>query len=179
MEAYTAPYNSGYQNWTGMFLILRCGLFLVFSSNSLGDPSTNLLAILAAILMTLAFTRLLKRRVYKSWWVDLLEVIFLLNLAVLSAGTFHTLYHGGNQVVLSYMSVGSSVAFLLTMIIFHVTKQIKGTNMHSIILLQKLKRMPVSDLTPIISNSSEQDEVQPSLAPTVSYVPPFSYNRTT
>ena len=172
MEAYTAPYNSGYQYWTGMFLILRCVLFLVFSSNSLGDPSINLLAISTVILTTLAVTRLLKRRVYKTWWVDLLEVVFLLNLGVLSVGTFHTLSHGGNQVVLSFMSVGSSAVLLITIMIFHVTKQITGTNMYNIIV-QKLKRKP--DLTPITSDCPEQNEIQPF---TTSYVPPLPYSCT-
>ena len=42
MMAYTAPYDVKYHFWTGMFLMLRCVLFLVFASNA---STTNLLAI--------------------------------------------------------------------------------------------------------------------------------------
>ena len=95
-------------------------------------------------------------------------------LGVLSAGIFHTLSHGGNQVVLSYMSVGSSLALLLTIIMFHVTKQFTGTYIHNIIL-QKTQRRP--DLTPITNDSPEENK-ELLLASTTSYIPPLPYNCT-
>ena len=50
MDAYNAPYNLEYRYWTGLFLLIRCALFLVFAVNALGNPSTNMLAIATAIL---------------------------------------------------------------------------------------------------------------------------------
>ena len=43
MDAYNAPYNLEYQLWTGLFLLIRCILFLTFAFNASGNPSTNLL----------------------------------------------------------------------------------------------------------------------------------------
>ena len=76
--------------------------------------STNVLAIAIVTLATLVFTRLLKGKVYKSWWVDTLEALFLLNVGVLSAATFYTMSTGGKQLTLAHTSVGISLILLVT-----------------------------------------------------------------
>ena len=50
LDAYHAPYKIKYRYWTGMLLLLRCALYLVFSFNTLGDPSVNLLAITTSVI---------------------------------------------------------------------------------------------------------------------------------
>ena len=175
MAAYTAPYNSGYHYWTGVFLMLRCVLFLVFASNSLGDPSTNLLAIAVVMLATLVFTRLLKGRVYKSWWVDLLEALFMLNLGTLSAGTFYTMSTGGHQITLAHISVGISLTLLLVILMFHLSKQVTSTSVYKVIkqkLTRKFRRDRSDEVTtgllsPIISDSLSEKEL---VAPTTTYI---------
>ena len=188
MAAYTAPYNSGYHYWTGFFLMLRCVLFLVFTSNSLGDSSINLLAILTVTLATTIFTRLLKGRVYKSWWVDLLEALFLLNLGVLSAGTFYTTSTGGNQLILAQISVGVSLTLLVIILMFHLWKQVMSTSVYKFID-QKLRKLSVirkfsqdlnnetdtEQLSPLIGDSTaasvSEEELKPSaVAPTTTYI---------
>ena len=88
MMAYTAPYDVEYQFWTGMFLMLRCVLFLVFA---LGDSSTNLLAITTTTFGVVVLTRIFNGRIYTNRYVDFLEALFLLNLGVLSSATYYTM----------------------------------------------------------------------------------------
>ena len=47
LDAYHAPYTDKHRYWTGLMLLVRCALFLLFAFNALGDPSIaiNLLAI--------------------------------------------------------------------------------------------------------------------------------------
>ena len=181
MEAYLAPYNSGYHYWTGTFLMLRCVLFLVFASNALGESSTNLLAIASITLGIVIFTRLINGRIYKSWWIDLLEALFLLNLGILSVGTFHTMSIGGDQQILANLSVGISFTLFLIILLFHALKQVMITSLYKTIttrLKSKLQRGITRDLEnsqqqiPLVTSSSlsETDELQSAVAPTVTYV---------
>ena len=182
MAAYTAPYNSGHHYWTGFFLMLRCVLFLVFASNSLGDPSTNLLAIVTITLATVVFTQLLKGRVYTNWWVDLLEAVFMLNLGVLSAGTFYTMFTGGNQHTLAHISVGISLTLLVIILLFHLRKQVMNTSIYKLInqkfnrfLTRKFYRdfndeANTEQLSPLVSNSTAEEELKSSVAPTTTYI---------
>ena len=186
MTAYTAPYNPGYHFWSGVFLMLRCVLFLVFASNSLGDPSTNLLAIATVTLATLMFTRLLKERVYKSWWVDALEALFLLNLGILSAGTFYTMSTGGDQLTLAHISVGTSLVLFAIILMFHLKKQVMSTRAYKIIdqklirkAIRKLSlirkfRQDLNDeerLLPFIDDSTATERVlELPVAPTITYI---------
>lgn len=160
MTAYTAPYNSGYHYWTGVFLMLRCVLFLLFASNSLGDPSTNLLAIAIVTITTLVFIRLLKGRVYKSWWVDGLEALFLLNLGVLSTATFYTMSTGGNQLTLAHISVGISLISFSIIVMFHLKKQVVSTRVYEIIH-QKLKSI---ELRPLIRKFRRNEAIMEQLS---------------
>ena len=55
-DAYTGPYKSRHRYWTGLLLLVRVLLFLVFSLNVLGDPTINLLAIVTTILCILTYS---------------------------------------------------------------------------------------------------------------------------
>ena len=46
-EPYHAPYSIKHRYWTGLLLLARVSLYLVFALNVSGDPSVNLLAIVA------------------------------------------------------------------------------------------------------------------------------------
>ena len=45
-DAYTGPYKDKHRYWTGLVLVVRVVLFLVFSVNVFGDPAVNLLTII-------------------------------------------------------------------------------------------------------------------------------------
>ena len=83
IEVYHAPYVSKHRYWTGLLLLTRIALYLVFALNVSGDPGVNLLAITTSVVSLL----LLKgqfSRVYKSTFVDMTEIVCYANLFVFS-----------------------------------------------------------------------------------------------
>ena len=69
LEAYHAPYTDKYRYWTGLMLLVRCALFLLFAINALGDPSVNLLAIGSVSASLLIVYILLGNGIYKTWYL--------------------------------------------------------------------------------------------------------------
>ena len=67
-------------------LLLRIVLFIVFASNTLGDPQVNLLAITVALFgLFVCFWN--AGQVYKSYLMHVYESFYLLNLGVFTAAT--------------------------------------------------------------------------------------------
>ena len=125
LDTYHAPYNPKHRYWTGLLLLLRCALFLVFAFNISGDSSINLLVIsLTASAITVGYA--LSGMVYKSWYLNALELSFILNLGVLAVATYHVNQSGGSQAAVAYTSVG--IAFFTFVVIFsyHVYIRIKS-----------------------------------------------------
>ena len=54
-DAYTGPYKIKHRYWTGLLLLLRVGVFLVFSLNTRGDPTINLLIITALVICMFSY----------------------------------------------------------------------------------------------------------------------------
>ena len=71
-DAYTGPYKDEHRYWTGLLLVVRIGLFTVFSSNITGDAAINLFAIVV-IIMCLFIYLALFGSVYKICLLCLLE----------------------------------------------------------------------------------------------------------
>ena len=84
LDAYQGPYKDRFRFWTGFLLVVRVVLFITFSSNDLGDPRVNLLAIIISLL--LLYTILSNTgQVYKSRLTHVLECVYILNLGVYTA----------------------------------------------------------------------------------------------
>ena len=45
LDAYHAPYAGKHRYWTGLLLLTRFGLFLIFAFNAYRDPDVNLFCI--------------------------------------------------------------------------------------------------------------------------------------
>ena len=88
LDTYHAPYKPKYRYWTGLLLLVRCALFLVFAFNISGNNSVNLLVISSATIGIFVWFALCGV-VYKSWYLNALEVSFILNLSILAAATYH------------------------------------------------------------------------------------------
>ena len=99
MDAYYAPYNKGTRYWTGVTLLVRCILFLIFAFNALGNASINLLAI-TSVMAGLAGLAWMQNRLYEHLYNDILEASFVLNLCIFSVATYHVRRSGGVRVVL-------------------------------------------------------------------------------
>ena len=125
LDTYHAPYKPKHRYWIGLLLLVRCVLFLVFAFNISGDSSINLLVIsLTASAITVGYA--LSGMVYKSWYLNALELSFILNLVVLAVATYHVNLSGGSQAAVAYTSVG--IAFFTFVVIFsyHVYIRIKS-----------------------------------------------------
>ena len=125
LDVYHGPFKSKHRYWCGLQLVTRFCLFLVFAFNVNGDPSVNVLAIVVSSygvhLMFIWF------KVYKTWYLNVLEASFICNLSMLAAGTYYVEISGGNQSALTYTSVSVAFATFCGIVVYHSCLQIKDT----------------------------------------------------
>ena len=119
IEVYHVPYRPEHRYWTGLLLLARVVLYLVFA---FGNPSLNLLVIIV-IICGLLFLKGHFGKIYdeeKSRFVDTIEMISYLNIALFSAAAFFTTqtreYH--NEVV--FMSISVTFVLFLFVLAYHV-----------------------------------------------------------
>ena len=145
-DAYTGPYKDKHRYWTGLLLLVRIILFLIFSLNILGSANINLLAIIVTVL--LLFTHFsVTGGVYKTWHLNIIEYSFFLNLGVLSSATLYTsTVSGEGQTAAAYISVGIAFALFLIIVVFHILTKLKSSkhyNWDSVNIARKLRvRLP-------------------------------------
>ena len=125
LDTYHAPYKPKHQYWTGLFLLVRCALFLVFAFNISGNESVNLLVISSTVFgIVVGFA--LSGMVYKSWYLNVLELSFILNLGILTVATYHVKQSGGSQAAVAYTSVGIAFLTFVGIVTYHIYLQIKS-----------------------------------------------------
>ena len=146
LDAYHAPYTDKHRYWTGLMLLLRFILFLIFAVNSLGDPSVNLLAIASTTVTILTLLAIYKTRIYKMHILSLLEISFILNLTILAVATLYIHFTGGNQNAATLTSVGIAFATFTGTVIYHSIQQIKGTRLWRRLRIRHgYMRIPMTD----------------------------------
>jgi hypothetical protein len=85
LDSYYAPYKIQSRYWTGLLLLVRCALYVVFLLNS-HSANKNLLAItLAFTVLGFSMGVLYAGMIYRSFYINLIEAGTYLNLVVLSA----------------------------------------------------------------------------------------------
>ena len=144
-DAYTGPYKDSYQFWTGHLLLIRIIILLAYTFNTHGHPSVNLLLIISACAHLLLLNVWFVRGVYKKWPLDVLESSSFLNLGILSAATAYVEKNGGNQMAVTYTSVGVAMITFIGVLIYHMYKLITSTQAWRALsawLLQKLQPTP-------------------------------------
>ena len=119
IDAFTGPYKDKHRYWTGLLLLVRVALFVVFSSNVSGDPAVNLLAIIVTVTYLLFHVSLFGK-IYKKWYLTALEYSFLFNLIILSAATFYTRQSRGSQTVVVNVCIGAAAVKFVAIVIFHI-----------------------------------------------------------
>ena len=125
LDTYHTPYKPKHRYWTGLLLLVRCALFLVFAFNISGNDSVNLLVISSATIgIFVWFT--LSGVVYKSWWLNALEVSFVLNLGILAVATYHVTLSGGSRAAVAYTSVGIAFLTFMGIVTYHIYIRIKS-----------------------------------------------------
>ena len=125
LDTYHAPYKPKHRYWTGLLLLVRCALFLVFAFNISGNDSVILFVISSAtfgIFVWLTFSGV----VYKSWYLNVLEVSFILNLGILAVATIYVNQSGGSQAAVAYISVGIAFLSFVGIVTYHIYLRIKS-----------------------------------------------------
>ena len=125
LDAYHAPYKPKQRYWTGLLLFIRCALFLVFAFNISGNDSINLLVICSTtsgIFIWFALSGM----VYKSWYLNALELSFILNLGILAVATHHVKLSEGSQGAVAYTSVGIAFLTFVGIVTYHIYIRIKS-----------------------------------------------------
>ena len=126
IDAFTGPYKDRHRYWTGLLLLVRVALFIVFSSNVSGDPAVNLLAIIVTVTYLLFHVSLFGK-IYKKWYLTALEYSFLFNLIILSAATLYTRQSRGSQTVVVNVCIGAAAATFVAIVIFHICTRLLPT----------------------------------------------------
>lgn len=119
LESYYAPYTVQTRYWTGLLLLLRCFLYILFSTYSLTGSNKSLLAIILTFTAILALQLVLSLRfnhhLYKSFYNSILEIAVYINLIVVSA----SILAGINPAALVYSLVGLVFATMLGITAYH------------------------------------------------------------
>ena len=120
LDAYYAPYNKNTRYWTGLMLMVRISLFLSYMLSS-----DNLVAV-SSVFSAIGIASWLSKGIYENPRLDVLEASFILNLSVLSAGTYHVKFFSGDQAVLSYLCTGVALAEFIGIVAYHMCLRAKG-----------------------------------------------------
>ena len=115
LESHYAPYQKHTRYWTGLLIVVHCGLYIVFSYNSFGGADNSLLAITTAYTCLIVITWL-SRNIYKNFYVNIVETLVFLNLIILSSATSNN----ANSPALVYSLVGTVFALMMGIILYQV-----------------------------------------------------------
>ena len=162
LDAYQGPYKRRYRYWTGLMLIVRNIIFIVFAINIEGDINVNLLAITMVLIFLLSAT-FFTGPVYKFKLVNAIELFFILNLGLLSSLSLYvgqdTTANAEKQTYITCAMVGSTLFVFFFIIIYHLYLKFKRFRNMSC-----YKRRVPQD------RGTEQMALQDSISPTMSLV---------
>ena len=121
IDAYTGPFKDKYRFWTGLCLIVRLMLTVVFSFTTTLQVQSKLNNYIIQLMVGAMVIFFVGSRVYKDTRLTVLETVSLVNLICLSVMTilFTESYHDGVSINV-IVSVSVSVEILLFVIIVTV-----------------------------------------------------------
>ena len=122
-DAYAGPYKDKYRFWTGMLLVVRTLLIVLFTINTAGSSEVNLLIVLV-ISCTLLLAN--SNSLYKKWPYNFLESFFYLQLAVFAGAMFYIGSTGGSITAVADTSIGLSLTVFLAVVGYHIFSHISS-----------------------------------------------------
>ena len=87
LDSYYAPHEKHSRFWPGLLLLVRCALYIVFTSDYIHGSANSLLAISITFTILIVIAWLLSWysvRIYTSFFVSTIEALVFLNLIVLT-----------------------------------------------------------------------------------------------
>ena len=148
LDAYTGPYTNQGRYWTGLLLVVRLALFVASSFNhSTGETSLNVTLANIVIVFLLILPWLLQTGIYCKRWLNALECLFLLNLAVLITGTQYLLFYNKHQlqIWLTHLSIGLALITFILIILYHIYKSVQLVKHKVVNKCCQRKKASVSD----------------------------------
>ena len=144
IDAYTGPYRANHRYWTGLLLLIRIVLLVVFSVNQNNNATVSLLCITVVSFILLAWLQF-SGWVYEGLLNNCLEFIFLLNLGLTSIAIL--IYKQPHPVVI-YSSTGIAFVIFVGIILYHAQRQLFLTRAGA-----KLRK----NLSQILHRKSDED----------------------
>ncbi len=126
--AFYSPFKDKQQHqvWTGILLISRVMILIVFSETSTSNPSANILIFTIIATLLLLYTSIVGY-LYKQWFASVLEVLYLFNLIILGGAFLFYRIDVREMETLNPVTATSVCIALLQfacIIIFHIAKKI-------------------------------------------------------
>ena len=117
-DAYAGPYKDRYRMWTGLLLITRTFLIILFSLNDIitGSPEFNHFVTLITSLALLLFST---RGIYRKWPCDILEALFYVQLGVFSGGALYASLSNGSVSAVADFSFATTLLVFLVIVGYH------------------------------------------------------------
>ena len=129
LDAYQGPYSDKFRFWTGLLLILRIVLFVVYAFNYDNDPSmsffwTNM------VLFPFAILCLITRNVYRHKLANHIETLSLLNIVILCSVNWltTTTTYSTWQPIREYATYSSVVLMMITftgIVLYQLVRKIR------------------------------------------------------
>ncbi len=130
MDTIYGPFRTDTRYWTGLLVVIRCILFLIFAFNGVSPNagssiSTNLLAILM-VFAGLAVVAWLNGRIYIALYNDFLEAAYILNITIFAAATYHIKVINGDQAILAHISLSIAFILFIGVVLFHIYLRVEN-----------------------------------------------------
>ena len=126
IQTHHTPYTPKYRYWTGLLLIARIILYIIFAANVKGDPKINLIAIGVVVVSILIVRDFVKGsgQLYQKWPIEMLEIACHFNLVILCIVTFFTLGDEAVKNIFAQISMSITIVMLLGVLLYHLFTEI-------------------------------------------------------
>ena len=127
-DAYTGPYRANHRYWTGLLLLVRIVLLVIFSTNQNNSQAVSIFSIAvfsSCLLAWLYFTGW----IYNIWINNCLESIFLLNLGLTSTAVLFEMSQSSERRSSAVIdtSVGITFVLFIVIILYHAQMRLFST----------------------------------------------------
>ena len=120
-DAYAGPYKDKYRFWTGMLLLVRTLLVILFTVNYAGSVEVNLL-IISVVSCALVIAQ--SNGIYKKWPCNFLEAFFYAQLIVFSVSAIYTRYNNYDVAIVADTSIALTLIVFLAVLGYHIINRI-------------------------------------------------------
>ena len=178
-DTYYGPFKDKKQHqvWTGILLISRVVILIVYASTSTSSPRANILLMIVIAMLLQSYSAMVGL-LYKKWSLSLLENMYIVNLAILG-GAFLSCDRSPNNAVSPVPTISVIIAFLtlICTIIGCTIKQVKLVE--RIKTCWEIKKRAVEE-PPKCDQGAEVpvDEAREGIEPTIQIVELTKYDPT-